>query len=93
MKHLSKDVTNLVLIALVSIFTISGAIAGFYGAFMSRQAVVETKLIHIQRELETISAAMGDREIDLRDLGQRIAGLEAKVENLDRRISFYGENH
>jgi len=83
MKHVTKDITAIVLVALVSIITITGAVAGFYGAFMSRQAVVETQLTHIQQELAVISGVISEREDRVSDLIKRIAQLET-------RIDYYG---
>jgi len=80
MKHLTKDITAVVLIALVSIITITGAVAGFYGGFMSRQVVVETQLIHIQQELAIISSTISDREDRVQDLTKRIARLETRMD-------------
>ena len=80
MKHLTKDITAIVLVALVSIIAITGAVAGFYGAFMSRQAVVETQLIHIQQELAVISSTIGEREDRVHDLTKRIARLETRMD-------------
>jgi len=84
MKHLTKDITAVVLIALVSIITIAGAVAGFYGAFLSRQAVVETQLTHIQQELAVISGALSEREDRVNDLSQRIAQLETRMDYYGR---------
>ena len=86
MRQVSRDATAVVLAALVSILTISGAIAGFYGAFISRQAVVETQLAHIQQELAGISATLHDRESTMHDLNQRVVRLEIKLSYLDRRF-------
>jgi len=80
MKHLTKDITAIVLAALISIITITGAVAGFYGAFITRQAVVETQLTHIQQELAVISSAIGEREDRMSDLSKRIAQLETRMD-------------
>lgn len=80
MKHLTKDITAIVLVALVSIIAITGAVAGFYGAFVSRQAVVETQLTHIQQELAVISSTIGEREDRVSDLTNRIARLETRMD-------------
>ena len=81
-----KDITAIVLAALVSMITISGAVAGFYGAFVSRQAIVETQLTHIQAELAKISDALGERETVLWDLSERIVQMETKMAVVERRI-------
>jgi len=77
---LGRDLTAVILAAFLSILTISGAIAGFYGAFVSRQAVVETQLTHIRQELTAISATIHDRENAVHDLSQRITRLEMKID-------------
>ena len=84
MKYLTKDITAVVLIALVSVITITGAVAGFYGAFMSRQAVVETQLLHIQQELAVISGAIGEREDRVHDLSKRVTQLETRMDYYGR---------
>jgi hypothetical protein len=77
---MTKDITAVVLVALVSILTITGAVAGFYGAFMARQAVVETQLIHIKQELVIISSTISDREDRVQDLTKRVARLETRMD-------------
>jgi len=89
MKQIGKDIAAIVLVAMVSIITITGAVAGFYGAFVSRQAVVETQLAHIQQELAAISATIGEREDRVHDLARRLAQVEIKVQYQDRRIEYY----
>jgi len=79
MKLVNKDITAIVLVALVSIITIAGAVASFYGAFISRQAVVETQLAHIRDELTAISATISEREDRVQDLSERLSQLEVRL--------------
>jgi len=86
MKYFTKDITAVVLIALVSIVAITGAVAGFYGAFMARQAVVETSLTHIQQELAVISNTISDRE-------ERVSELTKRIMQLEIRMDYYVRPH
>ena len=63
--------------------------ADLYGAFVSRQAVVETQLTHIQQELVEISKTIHQREDLCRDHTHRIIQLEIELRNLDRRMNRY----
>ena len=57
-----------------------------FATFLSRQAVVETQLAHIQRDLAVISEQLGAREEAGRDLSERVVHLETMVRNLERNL-------
>ena len=57
-----------------------------FAAFLSRQAVVETQLAHIQRDLAMISEQLSIREESGRDLSERVVHLETMVRNLERNL-------
>ena len=57
-----------------------------FSAFLSRQAVVETQLTHIQRDLAVISEQLSIREENSRGLTERVVHLETMVRNLERNI-------
>ena len=57
-----------------------------FATFLSRQAVVETQLAHIQRDLTVISEQLTVREEMSRDLSERVVHLETMVRNLERNL-------
>ena len=57
-----------------------------FATFLSRQAVVETQLAHIQRDLAVISEQLTAREETSRDLSERVVHLETMVRNLERNL-------
>ena len=72
-----KEVIALVAVIITLIISIS--------AFTERMAVLETQLTTIQRDIAELSVAVNNREEAIRDLRERVAQLEIKVRNLERR--------
>lgn len=67
---------------LITVVTLTASFA----TFLSRQAVVETQLMHIQRDLTSISEQLGIREENSRDLSERVVHLEVMIRNLERDL-------
>jgi len=86
MKNQNATVALKAISVTIAVLMLLGALFIFYGSFTAQQATIETKLAHIQRDIAVLTTSISSREDVTNDLTERIAQLEIKVRNLERRL-------